>query len=311
MLADTDCSTHECAHWTSRRDRRSRFPSVAAAQTATWTIDPGHSAAQFSVRHMVVSNVRGEFDGPSGTVTFDPKDIAGHAASRRRRSTPRASTHAIADRDKDLRSALFFDVDKFPRITFTSKRAEAAGPGRLKVVGDLTMHGVTKEVTLDVQGPTPEIKDIWGGARVGATATTTVDRRDFGLLLQPGARGRRRGRRQRSQHHDRSRSDSSTSEGVNDMRRMWKAGVLLAAAVALYQVGAGASGSSVPAPSAPSGSMPVDADDDAGRNGARRLQQRHRTQGQGPQARTEGGRGAGEGPGRRISRRPRANTRSR
>jgi polyisoprenoid-binding protein YceI len=156
-------------------------PSVAGAQTATWTIDPGHSATQFSVRHMVVSNVRGEFDGPSGTVAFDPKDIP---ATLRIQASIDAKTINTrnADRDKDLRSALFFDVDKFPRITFTSRRAEAAGPGRLKVVGDLTMHGVTKEVTLDVQGPTPEIKDIWGGTRVGATATTAVDRRDFGLL---------------------------------------------------------------------------------------------------------------------------------
>ncbi|HEY7058906.1 MAG TPA: YceI family protein [Vicinamibacterales bacterium] len=156
-------------------------PSVASAQATTWTIDPGHSAAQFSVRHMVVSNVRGEFDGPSGTVTFDPKDIAGTLKVDASIDAKTINTRN-PDRDKDLRSSLFFDVDKFPRITFKSKRAEAAGAGRFRLVGDLTIHGVTKEVTLDVQGPTPEIKDIWGGVRVGATATTSVDRREFGLL---------------------------------------------------------------------------------------------------------------------------------
>jgi len=156
-------------------------PSLAAAQPATWTIDPGHSAAQFTVRHMVVSNVRGEFDGPSGTVAFDPKDIPGTLKVQASIDAKTINTRN-PDRDKDLRSSLFFDVDKFPRITFASKRAEAAGAGRFKLIGDLTMHGVTKEVTLDVQGPTQEIKDIWGGARIGATATTTVDRREFGLL---------------------------------------------------------------------------------------------------------------------------------
>ena len=130
---------------------------------------------------MVVSNVRGEFDGPSGTVTFDPKDLAGTLRVDASIDAKSINTRN-PDRDKDLRSALFFDVDKFPRITFKSKRAEAAGPNHVKVVGDLTMHGVTKEVTLDVQGPTQEIKDIWGGVRVGATATTTVDRREYGLL---------------------------------------------------------------------------------------------------------------------------------
>ena len=130
---------------------------------------------------MVVANVRGEFDGPSGTVTFDPKDLAGTLRVDAAIEAKSINTRN-PDRDKDLRSSLFFDVDKFPRITFKSKRAEAAGAGHFKVVGDLSMHGVTKEVTLDVQGPTQEIKDIWGGARVGATATTTVDRRDYGLL---------------------------------------------------------------------------------------------------------------------------------
>lgn len=129
---------------------------------------------------MVVSNVKGEFDGPAGTVTFDPKD----ASTLRVEASIDAKTIDTRnpDRDADLRGTLFFDVEKFPRITFTSRRASADGPGRIRVVGDLTMRGVTKEVTLDVEGPTPEIKDLWGHRRIGATARTTLDRRDFGLV---------------------------------------------------------------------------------------------------------------------------------
>jgi polyisoprenoid-binding protein YceI len=152
----------------------------AAAQTVTWTIDPGHSAAQFTVRHMVVSNVRGEFDGPTGTVTFDPTDL------RTLKVDVSFNTRSIntrnADRDKDLRSDLFFDVAKFPKMTFKSRRAEPGAAGHLKLIGDLTIKGVAKEVTLDVEGPTAEIKDIWGEQRIGATATTTIDRRQFGLV---------------------------------------------------------------------------------------------------------------------------------
>jgi polyisoprenoid-binding protein YceI len=152
----------------------------ASAQTVTWTIDPGHSAAQFTVRHMVVSNVRGEFDGPTGTVTFDPTDL------RTLKVDVSFNTRSIntrnADRDKDLRSDLFFDVAKFPKMTFKSRRAEPGAAGHLKLIGDLTIKGVAKEVTLDVEGPTAEIKDIWGEQRIGATATTTIDRRQFGLV---------------------------------------------------------------------------------------------------------------------------------
>jgi polyisoprenoid-binding protein YceI len=157
------------------------IPGVVSAQAITWTIDPGHSAAQFSVRHMIVANVRGEFDGPTGTVIFDPKNIAGTLKAEATFNTKTINTRN-PDRDHDLKSALFFDVDRYPTMTFRSKRAEATGPGHFKVTGDLTMHGVTKEVVLDVEGPTPEVKDIWGGIRVGATITTTFDRRSFGLV---------------------------------------------------------------------------------------------------------------------------------
>jgi len=157
------------------------LPAPAAAQALSWTIDPGHSNAEFSVRHMVVANVKGQFDGPAGTVTFDAKDIPGTLKVDATIDARTINTRN-PDRDKDLKSALFFDVDKYPRITFKSKRAEAAGAGRFKLIGDLTMHGVTKEVTLDVEGPTQTITDIWGSARMGATAKTVVDRREYGLL---------------------------------------------------------------------------------------------------------------------------------
>jgi polyisoprenoid-binding protein YceI len=156
------------------------LPAAAWAQTATWTIDPGHSAATFQVRHMVVANVKGEFTGPTGTATFDPKDLT----TLRVDATIDARTINTrnADRDKDLRSDLFFDVAKYPRITFKSRSVTVESAGKLKVQGDLTIKGITKPVTLDVEGPTQEIKDIWGSRRIGATATTTINRRDFNIV---------------------------------------------------------------------------------------------------------------------------------
>jgi len=156
------------------------LPAAVSAQPATWTIDAGHSAATFQVRHMVIANVKGEFGGPVGTVTFDPKDLS----TLRVEATIDARTINTRnpDRDKDLRSDLFFDVAKYPRITFKSRSATVESPGKLKVLGDLTIKGVTKPVTLDVEGPTQEIKDIWGSRRIGATATTTINRRDFNIV---------------------------------------------------------------------------------------------------------------------------------
>jgi polyisoprenoid-binding protein YceI len=155
-------------------------PAAAAAQSATWTIDPGHSAATFTVRHMVVANVKGEFAGPVGTATFDPTDLT----TLRVDATIDARTINTRnpDRDKDLRSDLFFDVSKYPKITFKSRGVTVDGPGKLKVLGDLTIKGITKPVTLDVEGPTAEIKDIWGSRRIGATGTTTINRRDFNIV---------------------------------------------------------------------------------------------------------------------------------
>ena len=145
----------------------------------TYQIDSAHSAAHFSVRHMMISNVRGDFTKVSGTLLLD----AGNPAN--------SSVTALIDaaslntrepqRDTHLKSADFFDVEKYPELSFHSKSVAVAGDGELRVKGDLTIHGVTREVTLDVEGPTPETKDPWGNQRIGATATTKINRKDFGL----------------------------------------------------------------------------------------------------------------------------------
>ncbi|HYO65636.1 MAG TPA: YceI family protein [Archangium sp.] len=151
-------------------------PSLAFA--AEFVIDSAHSAANFSVKHMMVSNVRGSFSKVSGTANIDEKDIT--------RSTVEAVIDATTintnepKRDEHLRNADFFDTAKYPTITFKSTKVEQAGQN-LKVTGDLTMHGVTKPVVLDVEGFTTEAKDPWGNTKRGGVATTKVNRKDFGL----------------------------------------------------------------------------------------------------------------------------------
>ena len=149
------------------------------SQTVTYVIDPSHSAAGFKVRHLMVSNVRGEFSGVTGTVVFDAED----SANSKVEAAIDATTIQTRDnqRDQHLKSADFLDVEKFPKIIFTSKKVVPVGDAEWRVVGDLTIHGVTREVDLDVEGPTPEVKDPWGNIKVGATATTKVNRKDFGL----------------------------------------------------------------------------------------------------------------------------------
>ncbi len=144
----------------------------------TWEIDPAHSNAQFSVRHMMISNVKGEFSKVGGQVRFDPTQPENFSAEASIDvSTINTREH---DRDNHLKSPDFFHVEEYPTITFKSKRAEKSSDG-LKLTGDLTIHGVTREVTLDVEGPTPPTKDPWGNTRVGASATTKINRKDFGL----------------------------------------------------------------------------------------------------------------------------------
>ena len=145
----------------------------------TYQIDPAHTSAHFTVRHMMVTNVRGAFGKVSGAVVYDP-DKPGETSIEAEIDATSINTREDA-RDTHLKSADFLEVEKHPTIDFKSKKVERAGPGELKVVGDLTIHGVTREVTLNVEGPTAEHKDPWGNTKIGATATTKIKRSDFGL----------------------------------------------------------------------------------------------------------------------------------
>lgn len=146
---------------------------------APWEFDPEHTGVQFKVRHLMVSSVRGEFEKVTGKIVYDEADVTKSAADI---TIDAASINTrVAKRDEHLRSPDFLDVAKFPAIIFRSKRVEKAGNGALKMTGDLTIRGVTKEVVLTVEGPTPAIKDPWGNRRVGGQATTKIHRKDFGL----------------------------------------------------------------------------------------------------------------------------------
>jgi polyisoprenoid-binding protein YceI len=151
----------------------------ASAATSTWQIDPQHTAAQFSVKHLAISTVRGGFSKVTGTVIFDDKDVSKSTVD----VTIDVSTVDTREpnRDKDLKSDHFFDVEHYPTMTFKSKKVEQVSPGKLKVTGDLTIHGVTKEVVLDVDGPTAPVKDPWGNQRIAVNATTKINRQDYGV----------------------------------------------------------------------------------------------------------------------------------
>jgi len=154
------------------------IPSAFAAQT-TWKVDPDHSSVGFKVRHMMVSNVRGLFGQFNGTLVYDDSDVT---ASQVEVTIQAASLDTgVEKRDAHLRSADFFDVEKYPTLIFRSKEVRRVGDGKLAVRGDLTLHGVTREVILHVDGPTQAIKDPWGNVKVGSAATTTINRKDFGL----------------------------------------------------------------------------------------------------------------------------------
>ena len=159
-----------------------------AAVTATslgtkptqWQIDPVHSAAHFSVRHLMISNVRGEFTKVSGNAVLDPTD------------PPKSTLEVIIDatsidtrepqRDEHLRSADFLDVANHPTITFRSKKITPAGTDHYKVTGDLTIRGVTRDVTFEVEGPAAPVKDPYGNIRTGVSGTAKINRKDFGLV---------------------------------------------------------------------------------------------------------------------------------
>lgn len=159
----------------------------AAAQAGSWQIDPNHSAAQFSVRHLGISTVRGAFTKVSGNAKYDPGDPSKDSIEVNIDAS--SVDTRVEMRDKDLRSPRFLDVEKFPTITFRSKQVKAGGAGKLQIVGDLTIHGVAKEVSLDVDGPSSPIADPWGNQRIGASASTKINRQDFGVSALPGAVG--------------------------------------------------------------------------------------------------------------------------
>jgi polyisoprenoid-binding protein YceI len=154
-----------------------------SAQTSSWRIDPLHSSAQFSVRHMMISTVRGHFGGVKGTATLDEKNPANDTVE----ATIDCTTINTGEpkRDSDLKGEEFFDVKKYPVMKFKSKRVAVAGPGKLKVTGDLTINAITREVVLDLDGPTPPIKDTQNRIKVGVQGITKVSRKSFGILYNP------------------------------------------------------------------------------------------------------------------------------
>jgi polyisoprenoid-binding protein YceI len=155
--------------------------TVVTPQTATttWNIDPVHSVAEFKVKHMMISNVKGQFTGLKGALTLDGADLL----SSKVEATIDAASINTRDpqRDAHLKSPDFFDVEKFATLSFHSAHVSPSGEGELAVDGDLTIHGVTRRVTFEVEGPTAPAKDPWGNTRLGLSATTKINRKDFGL----------------------------------------------------------------------------------------------------------------------------------
>ena len=151
-------------------------PSAAAI---TWNIDSVHSSAQFKVKHMMISNVKGEFTTITGSLKYDTENVSNSYVE----ASIDAKTISTRDaqRDAHLKSPDFFDVEKYPALTFRSTRLSKKADGELSVAGDLTIHGVTKNVVFEVEGPSAPAKDPWGNTRVGLSATTRINRKDFGL----------------------------------------------------------------------------------------------------------------------------------
>ena len=153
--------------------------TATPASQITWNLDPAHSAAEFKVKHMMISNVKGSLTGLKGVLhenTADPSQSTVEASID-------VSTLSTGDtqRDGHLKSADFFETEKYPTMTFKSTSVKRTGEGEYTVAGDLTMHGVTKPVTFAVEGPSAPGKDPWGNTRIGLSATTKINREDFGL----------------------------------------------------------------------------------------------------------------------------------
>jgi polyisoprenoid-binding protein YceI len=152
----------------------------APGTVSTWNLDPAHSVAEFKVKHMMISNVKGSFSGLSGTLKLDETDYTHSSVEA---SIPVASlTTGDAQRDGHLKSADFFDAEKFPAITFKSSNIDSTGGANYAVTGDLNLHGATKAVTFAVEDVSEPSKDPWGNHRIGLSATTKINRKDFGLI---------------------------------------------------------------------------------------------------------------------------------
>ena len=151
----------------------------ASAGTTTYQIDPRHSSAGFGVTHLMISTVRGEFHGVTGTVVVDDSDLSKSSVNVTIDATTVDTREP--DRDKHLKSEAFFDVAKYPTITFQSTKVERNNDGSLKVTGDLTIRGVTKTATLTASLPKPPIKDPWGLQRTAVSASTKINRQEFGV----------------------------------------------------------------------------------------------------------------------------------
>ncbi len=155
------------------------FTSSSFAATTNWSIDPAHSSVSFKVKHMMISDVRGSFRDLQGTVSIDENNPAQSKVDITIVAT--SIDTGIQKRDDHLRSADFLDVAKYPNLTFSSKEVRNVSNDRFELIGDLTLHGVTKEVVLNVSGPTAEAKDPWGNLRRATQAVTKINRKDFGL----------------------------------------------------------------------------------------------------------------------------------
>ena len=153
--------------------------TATTAATTTWKLDPAHSHAEFKVKHMMISNVKGSFSSLSGTLTEHATDATLSSVE----ATIDIGTVSTGDaqRDTHLKSADFFDVEKYPTMTFKSTQVKPNSDGGYDVTGDLTMHGVTRQQTFAVEGPTPPTKDPWGNTRIGLSATAKINRKDYGL----------------------------------------------------------------------------------------------------------------------------------
>ena len=151
----------------------------ALAQTTIWQVDPAHTNSQFAVKHLGISTVKGEFGKTTGQIQLDEKDVTKSQAEVTVDTTTLDTRND--SRDKDVKGDGYLDVAKFPTMTFKSTRIATAGEGKLKMTGDLTLHGVTKEVTFDVDGPSAAITDPWKNLRRGASATAKINRKDFGV----------------------------------------------------------------------------------------------------------------------------------